>query len=79
MTAPGILHRHVFGVKGDVREPVSFLDEQTVIYAAGHNTVVYNTENRSQKFLAGTEKTEEITAITVSPNKKFAAVAERSE
>ena len=36
-------------------------------------------ENRTQKFLPGTEKTEEITAVAVSPNKKFAAVAEKSD
>ena len=79
MALAALMHRHIFGIKGDVRVPVAFLDEQTVLYPAGHNTVLYNLENRGQKFLAGTEKTEEITAICVSPNKKFVAVAEKSE
>ena len=79
MATAALIHRHVFGIKGDVRDPVAFLDEQTVLYPAGHNTVLYNLENRTQRFLPGTEKTEEITAIAVSPNKKFAAVAEKSD
>ncbi len=36
--------RHIFGLKGDVRACVHFFDEAHVIYAAGHNIVVYNTE-----------------------------------
>ena len=79
MATAALIHRHVFGIKGDVREPVAFIDEQSVLYPAGHNTVIYSMENRTQKFLPGTEKTEEITAVAVSPNKKFAAVAEKSD
>jgi len=74
-----LLHRHLFGVKGDVRDPICYVDEQTVLYPAGHNTVIFNLEQRIQRFLPGTEKTEEITAIAVSPNKKFVAVAEKSD
>ena len=54
-----------------------FYDEQTVVYPAGHNTIIHNLEQRTQKFLTGTEKSEEITAMCVSPNKKFVAVAEK--
>jgi hypothetical protein len=79
MSMAALLHRHLFGVKGDVRDPICYVDEQTVLYPAGHNTVIFNLEQRAQRFLPGTEKTEEITAITVSPNKKFVAVAEKSE
>mmetsp|Transcript_155 Transcript_155/g.483 ORF Transcript_155/g.483 Transcript_155/m.483 type:complete len:1201 (-) Transcript_155:691-4293(-) len=79
MSIAALLHRHTFGLKGDVKDNFAYLDEQTVIYGAGHNTVVHNLEQKSQRFLPGTEKTEEITAMAVSPSKKFVAVAERSE
>eukprot|EP00286_Rhodomonas_abbreviata_P019738 CAMPEP_0181309260 /NCGR_PEP_ID=MMETSP1101-20121128/11919_1 /TAXON_ID=46948 /ORGANISM="Rhodomonas abbreviata, Strain Caron Lab Isolate" /LENGTH=1189 /DNA_ID=CAMNT_0023415733 /DNA_START=168 /DNA_END=3733 /DNA_ORIENTATION=- len=79
MSMAALLHRHLFGVKGDVRDPICYIDEQTVLYPAGHNTCIFNLEQRIQRFLPGTEKTEEITAIAVSPNKKFVAVAEKSD
>mmetsp|Transcript_31356 Transcript_31356/g.74513 ORF Transcript_31356/g.74513 Transcript_31356/m.74513 type:complete len:1197 (-) Transcript_31356:67-3657(-) len=79
MSMAALLHRHLFGVKGDVRDPVCYVDEQTVLYPAGHNTCIFNLEQRIQRFLPGTDKTEEITAITVSANKKFVAVAEKSD
>mmetsp|Transcript_26004 Transcript_26004/g.85576 ORF Transcript_26004/g.85576 Transcript_26004/m.85576 type:complete len:1192 (-) Transcript_26004:44-3619(-) len=74
-----LLLRHYFGIKGDVREPVCYVDEQTVLYAVGHNVCIFNLEQRIQRFLPGTDKTEEITALAVSPNKKFVAVAERHD
>ena len=79
MSMAALLHRHYFGVKGDVREPIAYVDEQTVLYPAGHNTCIFNLEQRIQRFLPGTDKTEEITAIAVSPNKKFVAVAEKAD
>ena len=70
--------RHTFGLKADVKDNVHYLDEQTVLYPAGHNVVIFNTEQKTQRFISGTEKTEGITAIAVSPNKKYVAVAERA-
>jgi hypothetical protein len=74
-----LLHRHIFGFKGDVHRPVCYIDDHTVLYPAGNNTCIFNVEQRLQRFLPGTEKTDEITSITVSPNKKFVAIAERSD
>jgi cilia- and flagella-associated protein 57 len=79
MSIAALLPRHVFGLKADVRDCFSYLDEQTVVYPAGANLVVYNLEQRTQRFLPATEKTEEITAMAVSANKKFIAVAEKAE
>uniref|UniRef100_A0A7S0VMW2 Cilia- and flagella-associated protein 57 n=1 Tax=Hemiselmis tepida TaxID=464990 RepID=A0A7S0VMW2_9CRYP len=79
MSMAALLHRHLFGIKVDGREPIWYIDDQTVLYPAGHNTVIFNLEQRIQRFLPGTDKTEEITAIAVSPNKKFVAVAEKSD
>ena len=36
-----LLPRHVFGMKGDVRANLHYLDEGSVLYPAGHNTIIY--------------------------------------
>jgi WD40 repeat protein len=41
--------------------------------------VFHNTQSNSQKFVQGAEKIDRITAIALSPNKKFIAVAESGE
>jgi len=71
--------RHTFGIKADTKDNLCYLDEQTVIYPSGHNLVIFNTEQKTQKFIAGTENTEGITAMAVSPNHKYVAVAERAK
>ena len=71
--------RHVFGIKADVKDTICYLDEQTVIYPSGHNVVIFNTDQKTQKFIPGTENTDGITAMAVSPNRKYVAVAERAK
>ncbi|KAJ3330947.1 Cilia- and flagella-associated protein 57 [Blyttiomyces sp. JEL0837] len=79
MSIAAVAHRHVFGLKGDVKDNIAYLDEQTVIYPAGSNSILYNTESRSQKFIPVTEKSEGITSMAVAANKRYVAIAERSE
>lgn len=44
--------QHVFGLKGDVKDNVHYIDEMTVLYPAGYNIVLHNTENnKPQKFV----------------------------
>ena len=62
-----------------MRDNIHYIDENLVVYPAGHNTVVYNTDTRTQKFIQGSEDTEGITAITLSPSRRYVAVAERAE
>ena len=63
-------YRHVFGVKSDVRSNVHFFDETQLVYPVGHTTVLYQTDQKTQRFFPGTEGYQEITALTVSPNKR---------
>ncbi len=42
-----VVYRFVFGMKGDVQGNVFFLDEQRVIYPAGHNVVIYNIDEKT--------------------------------
>ena len=64
-------------MKSDVSNAISFVDETTLLYPAGANTVLYNTETKSQKFIQASDSCESITAICVSSNKRYVAVAER--
>ena len=53
------------------------LEDNKLVYTAGHNVVVYSTDDKSQFFYSGSEETQGITAITVSQNKKYIAICER--
>ena len=54
------------------------IDEHKLLYTAGHNVVVYSTDEKNQYFLPGRENTEKITAIAVSRSKKYLAVCEKA-
>eukprot|EP00397_Hematodinium_sp_SG-2012_P002542 GEMP01002549.1.p1 GENE.GEMP01002549.1~~GEMP01002549.1.p1 ORF type:complete len:1215 (+),score=317.57 GEMP01002549.1:306-3950(+) len=71
--------RHVFGLKPDVRCNVHYVDETQLLYPAGHNTVLYNTEQKTQRLFPGTPDAESITCLALSPNKRYLAVGERAE
>lgn len=43
--------RHAFGLKADVKDNVHYLDEQTVLYPAGHNVVIFNIEQKTAVYL----------------------------
>ena len=69
----------MFGAKSDVRENVHYVDESTVLYPAGHQIVLYHVESKTQRFIPCSADTEGITALALSPNRKYLAVAERAE
>ena len=47
---PILTHKHIFGLKGDVKNNIWYTDENVVVYPCGHNSVIYNTETREQNF-----------------------------
>lgn len=57
---------------------VVYVDDQAVAYPAGHNLIVYSLDEKRQKFITATETTEGITAMALAPNRRFVAVAEKS-
>lgn len=69
---------HSFGFKSDVAGSVSFLDETTLAYPCGHTLVLLNNDAKSQRFIALSENSSAVTAMTCSPNHKYVAVAEQS-
>ena len=68
--------RYSLGVQADVKDNVHFVDEQTIVFPAGANVVFLNTETKEQKFVPIAEKAVNITALALSPNKKYVAIAE---
>ncbi|KAJ8306471.1 hypothetical protein KUTeg_017016 [Tegillarca granosa] len=71
--------RHIFGLKSGVTGNICYHDEQTIVYPAGSNCILYNTEQKTQKFIQGTDKSEGMTALAVSPNRRYVAIAEKGE
>ena len=47
------LYRFIFGVNGEIRNNVFILEDHRLVYSAGHNIVLYNTEDKSQYFFPG--------------------------
>lgn len=62
-----------------MRDNLHYVDDHSVVFPAGHQTVVYNMDTKIQKFVPGTIDSEGISGIAVSPNNKFLAVAEQAE
>jgi hypothetical protein len=68
---------HAFGLSPLVADNVCYLDEQNVVYPAGSTVVIYNTDQHTQRFIHATEGCDGISAMAVSPNRRYVALAER--
>uniref|UniRef100_K3X1G7 Uncharacterized protein n=1 Tax=Globisporangium ultimum (strain ATCC 200006 / CBS 805.95 / DAOM BR144) TaxID=431595 RepID=K3X1G7_GLOUD len=79
MATVNLIHRHIFGLKADVANNAVYVDDQAIAYPAGHNLVIYSLDEKRQKFITGTENTEGITSIAIASNRRFIAVAEKSD
>ncbi|ETO20160.1 hypothetical protein RFI_17058, partial [Reticulomyxa filosa] len=51
----GTLDRHTFGLNSNFLGNILFLDETTLIYAAGRSIVFYNITEHSQRFISATQ------------------------
>lgn len=75
--AISLSHRHVFGLKSDVKNNVHYAEETQVIYPAGTNAVSYDAANKQQKIFQGNEGAEGLTCMAVNNTKRYLAVAEK--
>ena len=71
--------RHIFGVKTGVSGNICYQDEQTIVYTSGAYCVLYNIDQKLQKFIPVSDKGNSMTAIAVSPNRRYVAIAEKGE
>ncbi|XP_019942091.1 cilia- and flagella-associated protein 57 [Paralichthys olivaceus] len=69
----------ILGLRTGVRNNVCFFDEQTVVFPCGNNCVCYNTVHRHQRFIPGSEKSQGMRALAISPNRRYLAVSECGE
>ena len=69
--------KYSFGLIGEVKQNASYIDEQTIIYPAGTNLVLFNIDQKTQRFLPFSQGGDGASAMAISPNRRYAAIAER--
>jgi hypothetical protein len=74
-----VVPKFISGLRVEVKSNIFYLNDNTVLYPVGHNIVILNTEEKTQRYIPGIEGSEGITAVAVSPSKKFLAVSERTD
>uniref|UniRef100_A0A183SVB8 WD_REPEATS_REGION domain-containing protein n=1 Tax=Schistocephalus solidus TaxID=70667 RepID=A0A183SVB8_SCHSO len=71
--------KHAFGFRTGINNALAFKDEQTLVYPCGANLVLYNIDHKTQKFIHGLEKSDGMTSMAMSPNRRYVALAEKTE
>ncbi|XP_074859320.1 cilia- and flagella-associated protein 57 [Carettochelys insculpta] len=67
---------HIFGLRSRVANSVCYFDEQIIIYPSGNSCVKYHLEQKWQKFIPGSEKSQGMLALAMSPNRHYLAISE---
>ncbi|XP_061268242.1 cilia- and flagella-associated protein 57 isoform X4 [Bos javanicus] len=67
---------HVFGLRSHVSNNVFFFDEQIIMFPSGNHCVKYNVDQKWQKFIPGSDKSQGMLALAISPNRRYLAVSE---
>jgi len=75
--ALSLVHRHVFGLKPDVKNNVHYAEETQIIYPAGTNAVLWQADQKQQKIFQGHEDGQGLTCMAVNSTKRYLAVAEK--
>lgn len=71
--------KYAFGITGGVSGSVHYVDEQNIVYPVGSNCISYNVDQKTQKIIPCSSTGSGITALAVSPNKRYVAVAEKGD
>ncbi|XP_067892983.1 cilia- and flagella-associated protein 57 isoform X2 [Heterodontus francisci] len=79
MTAPLIHAHHIFGLQTSVMNNVLYFDDQSIMYPAGSSCVRYNIDQKWQKFIPGSEKSQGMLVLAFSPNRRYLAISEKGE
>lgn len=87
MSATTLKLKRLYGLKGDVKGNIQYVDEMNVIYPCGFNIISYEIEKKEQTFIPlsvqGRPSSGDISALAISPARgpgsraKLMAVAER--
>ncbi|XP_075472167.1 cilia- and flagella-associated protein 57 isoform X2 [Ascaphus truei] len=68
---------YIFGLRPRVVNNICYFDEQTIIFPSGNNCVKYNVDQKWQKFIPGSEKSQGMQALAISPNRRYLAISEK--
>jgi WD40 repeat protein len=69
--------KQIIGLRANTSNCIAYQDEQTVVYPAGANIVLYNIDQKTQKFISCSEKSTALTTVCISPNRRYIALAEK--
>ena len=69
--------KQIIGIRSGVSNCITYQDEQTIVYPAGANVIVYNIDQKTQKFIPNSDKSTGLTTMCVSQNKRYIAIAEK--
>ncbi|XP_069083885.1 cilia- and flagella-associated protein 57 [Pleurodeles waltl] len=67
----------IFGIRPRVLNNICFFDEQTIVFPSGNNCIKYNIDQKWQRFITGSEKSQGMQALAISPNRRYLAISER--
>ncbi|XP_043347269.1 cilia- and flagella-associated protein 57 isoform X2 [Dermochelys coriacea] len=67
---------HIFGLRSRVANNICYFDEQIIIYPSGNSCVKYHLEQKWQKFIPGSEKSQGMLALAMSPSRRYLAISE---
>ncbi|XP_071666051.1 cilia- and flagella-associated protein 57 isoform X3 [Patagioenas fasciata] len=76
MAAAGAQPVAVFGCRPRVAGGVCFLEDHVVLHAAGAGCLQRHLEQKWHKFIPGTERSQGVQALAVSPDRRYLAVSE---
>lgn len=71
-----MIKRHAFGMTSGVDGCLQWLDEGSLMYPSGKTVVLHNIDSNTQRFFEASSQSTAITAMAVSANRKFIAIAE---
>lgn len=69
----------IFGLRTSVTNNLCYIDEHTLVYPSGNNCVCFNTVERSQRFIPGSDRSPGLSALAISANRRYLAAAESGE
>ena len=78
-TSTSLAFRQIFGISSHITDNLSFCDNETVVYVAGHTIVLYNRYDKRQRFIQAQDIPDNITAFASGCGKRLCAIAEKGE
>jgi hypothetical protein len=79
LSGVSLIPKFIYGCNGEIPNNLFMIDDRKVMYLSGHNVVIYNTDDKTQFFVPGSENSSGINFVTVSQSKQFVAICERGD